>query len=556
MRSQFAVVLIAAALLQGVVWAPARADAAPETLPSDQPSPYAFFDPLVDVQRLILSRFVREPDLRAMQEGAIDGMVEALGDRYTEYLSPSDLEAFNKSVRGEYVGIGASVRMQDGVLTIVTPLDNSPALEAGLLAGDRIVEIAGESTIGLSIDEAIDLLSGEPGTEVGIVVEREGERIEKTVIRRNIQTPTVTGIARRAGNGWSYMLDPSARIGYVRVAQFTGSTMPELEGAIDQLRARGVRGLILDLRFNPGGLLPAATQMADLFLEEGLIVSTKGRTDRDESFYAAPDGTLPDWPVVVLVNRQSASASEVVAGALRDQGRAIVLGERTFGKGSVQTVAPLPSGRGQLKITEQHYYGPSGRIIHRLDDSTEWGVDPSPGFFMPMSDAEYREMIRSRNEREIIRAGEEAMTLPADPDAMREATNDKQLVAALRALRGKLESGEWTPASEATVEDAVQLGELRRLRLARERLLREMERVESRLDALSAAAPPPEEPEYAVALDQPLAGGRVEIYDAEGALVAELEILRDTFARWLIDAPVERIAPEGGADGESGGGDE
>jgi len=533
--------LLALLLASLVALAPPSATAeAPETPAPDQPSPYAFFDPLIDVQRLVQSRFVREPDLRAMQEAAIDGMVEALGDPYTEYLSPRDIEAFNKSVRGEYVGIGASVRLEDGVLTIVSPLDNSPALEAGLLAGDRVVEVDGVSTLGLPIDEAIELLTGEPGTQVVVTIERDGERLDKAIIRRNIQTPTVAGVTRLEGNGWSYLLDPSAGVGYVRVSQFTGATMPELERALEQLREEGVRGLILDLRFNPGGLLPAATQMADLFLDEGLIVSTRGRSQPAESFYAAPEGTLPEWPLAILLNRQSASASEVVSGALRDQARAIVVGERSFGKGSVQAVTPLPSGQGQLKITEQHYYGPSGRMIHRLDDSTEWGVDPSPGFFVPMADAEYREMIRLRNEREIIRAGAQEPPLPTDLDALLEATSDKQLVAALRAVRGKLESGEWTPASDATVEDAVQLDELQRLRLARERLLREIERVDTRLDALATAAPQAGEPDAPVPLDQPLAGGRVEIYDAQGELIATLEILRDTFARWLIDAPVRR----------------
>lgn len=537
----------------------------------DQPSDtdlYDWFNPVIDVQHIIARRYVTRPDLDEMQKAAIDGMTEALGDEYTQYIPAEATRDFDKNLRGEYVGIGAAVRMEDGWVTIVTPLDESPAYRAGVMAGDRIIEVDGESTMGMSLDAVINLLTGKPGTEVVVTVERGADRLEIPIIREEIVTRTVSGVQRDADDSWDFLLDPEFRIGYIRVSQFTAGTMPEFEAAMGRLLEQDAQGVIIDLRFNPGGLLSAAIQMSDMFLSSGLIVSTRGRAHDEESVYAVEDDTLPDIPLVLLLNRRSASGSEVVGGALRDNGRAIVIGERSFGKGSVQSVLPLPSGAGRLKITEQHYYGPSGDPLHRTNDSTAWGVDPSPGFYVPMTDREYNEMLRIRRESEIIRGdnGEEDTRREApdepqaeeeggaanaafgEPEWIRDHLKDKQLAAAARAIRDRLEEGEWIPLSEDAGSEAVEVAELRRMQLVRERLMRELTRVDERIQAVRGVVPEDQaDRPRLVPRDARITGGRLEIYDAEGALIATLDVTGDDLEPWLVDAPVE-VRERSGAD--------
>jgi len=546
--------------LLGVALAPGAVAQQQQTTDGRSSDVYAWFDPLIEVQHLIASRFVTRPDLEAMQQGAISGMLEALGDDYTQFVPAEALRAVTMKNRGEYVGIGASVRMEDGWVTIVTPLDDSPAYEAGILAGDRVVAVNGESTMGKSLDEVIDLLTGVPGTTVQVTVERNGDRMELPIVRQEIVTRTVAGFRRTPDETWDYLIDPESRIGYIRVSQFTGGTMPEFREAIEGLREQGVEGLIIDLRFNPGGMLSTAISMADLFLEEGLIVSTKGRAHAEDAAYASPGDTITDLPLLIILNRRSASASEVVAGALRDNDRAVVLGERSFGKGSVQSVRPLPSGAGQLKMTEQRYYGPSGRPIHREDDSTEWGVDPTPGFFVPMSDEQYTEMLRVRRESEIIGDAMEANADDSeadagagvgDPEWIERRLKDHQLAASVRAMRQRVRTGEWSPPEEAEGQPTPELAELRRMQTIRERLRRELERVQTRIDAVADLVPEDEVQRPRLLPENvALSGGALVVRDAEGNVVAELTITGDDLEPWLVDAP---IAPKEAAPAGAGG---
>ncbi len=507
---------------------------------------YNWFDPIIDIQRIIADRFVAEPDFEELQLAAIDGMIEALGDQYTVFVPAESIEEFDKELRGRYVGIGASVRIEDGWMTIVSPLDDSPAYRAGILAGDRVIAVDGASTMDLSLDDGIELLTGEPGTKVVVTVERGVERVEIPIIRAEIQTRSVFGFGRDREDQWQFMLDPDNGIGYVRVSQFTGGTIPELEAALNDLIDDGMQGLVFDLRFNPGGSLSAAVQMADLFLSQGMIVSTRGRSFDEESVFATAEGTLPDFPMVILLNRRSASASEVVSSALRDNGRAIVLGERSFGKGSVQSVLPLQSGRGQLKITEQRYYGPSGKVIHREDESTEWGVDPTDGYYVPMTDQEYNDMLRERQRREVIGNGDDdddANEQPHGAEWILDTLKDKQLASAVRALNSRIASGDWDPAESIDDSDeSLELAELRRMQTARERLLREMRRVNRRIEALATTVNEDEvEPEPMFPEETELDGGVVKVYAADGSLAGELRITGEGLQRWLMDAPVEKI---------------
>ena len=550
-------------------------------------SRYDFFDPIIDVYSTISGSYVDQIDQAKLQLGAINGMLEALEDPYTQFVPPVDRADFHKELTGEFVGIGAEVVIEGGYLTIVSPLEDSPAYNAGIRPGDKVIEIDGESTLNLSIDECISRLTGEPGTPVNILIARDGltgERIPMTIIRQRIHARAVRGVHRRTPTSaepagaaaWEYTLDPERRIGYIRLSQFTPTAAEELAEALDLLGARkdgALGGLILDLRGNPGGVLDAALEIADMFLDGGVIVSVKGREGarpvsgiRDQVYTARSAGTLPDFPLIVLVNGASASASEIVAGALADHGRAVVLGTRTFGKGLVQAVQTLRSPvwggalGAQLKFTSQRYYLPSGRMIHRTDDSETWGVDPTPGFYVPMTSEEQLARMLQRRDRDVLDVpvlAPGAATLPtseparwADPDWIEAELKDKQLAAALPAMHSRLATGQWTPVSE--VADAaeqlggVSLAELRRLELGRERMLRDLERLERRIEALSAIAAGDGAGDPDIDLwpdDAPIAGGRLDVYDKDGNKITTLKITGENLERWLIDAGVEPVRP-------------
>ena len=535
---------------------------------ADRASEYAFFDPISDVLFLVKRHFLREPDFEAMRAAAIEGMLEALDDPYTEFIPAADLRDFDKDVRGSYVGIGAEVTPGDGFLRIASPMDGSPAYRSGIEAEDLVVAVDGESVFGLPIDDIIDKLLGEPGTVVVLTMERDGDetdhpagaleasvpgpvgdapgpgagrtRFDLAVTRDRIRTQTIKGL-HREGEGWSYWVDPAERIAYVRVSQFTETTVPALGSALAGLVDEGMRGLILDLRFNTGGSLGAAISMADMFLRDGVIVSTKGRASRERVAGARRRGTLPDFPMIVLANAGSASASEIVAGALADNGRAVILGERTFGKGSVQSLHRLPSGVGQLKMTEAYYYLPSGRLLHRTDDSTEWGVDPSPGFYVPMTPAENREMWRVRREEEVLRPADQALDGEwSDPAWVRERLKDRQLSAAIDAIVQRLDTGDWVPTGDEAPEGTLSLAALRDAERRQRLLRRELDRVDARIEALSGLGASPDDDGLPDLLpdDADLTGGSLHVYDADGNVVATLSITGPSLEPWLVDAPV------------------
>lgn len=526
---------------------------------SQRSNDYAFFDPLIDVKAMIDQLYVEEFDRDKLQEGAIRGMLDVLGDPYTQYIPPSEASSFNEQISGEYVGIGAEVILKDGWITIVTPLDDSPAFAAGLMADDRIVAIDGKTTENEPIDASIARMKGEPGTEVVLTIERDGKQQEITVVRNHIRNRPVRGFHRlnEEDGRWQYLVDPARDLAYLRLSQFTEGAAQDVERALRDLGAfeGGLNGLVLDLRWNPGGLLSEAIAISDLFLESGPIVSTRTGGGRETVAEARARGTLPPMPVVILINGQSASASEVLAGALTEnpsfrdadgEPLAIALGTRTFGKGSVQTVRPLESQPGAiLKITEQKYYLPSGRSLHRLDDSTEWGVDPSPGFFVEMTTEQTREMLEARRRQSILRRGGPAddPAVWSNAESILGALKDPQLTAAVHALQARVETGAWSPVSEADPSvDASQLAELRRANDVRERLLRELDRLERRIAAISQGVAPEDR---GVGFDlwpdeTPIAGGTLIVRDAEGNEVTRLKITNDNLERWLIDAGVEK----------------
>jgi carboxyl-terminal processing protease len=514
---------------------------------------YRFFDPIIDVHALIARYAVEEPDAEALQEAAIRGMLEELDDPYAAYVPPEFNEDFNKALTGEYVGIGAEVNMQDGYLHIVTPLDGSPAFRAGVMAGDKVLAVDGTTTAGLEIDEAIDMLKGDPDTPVVLTIDRDGTPTDITVIRGEIKTRSLTGFHRDPTDEgrWRYEIDPQRGIVYLRLTQFTPGLAEQVrEVLIDAGAAEGrVKGIILDVRWNPGGLLSEAIEIADLFLDSGRIVSTKGRAFPEEVAEATPRGTVTDAPIVVLINAQSASASEVLAGALTENERAIALGTRSFGKGSVQSVRTLSGSMpgAVLKLTEQRYYLPSGRSLQRTDDSGVWGVDPSAGYFLPLDDEETRAMLTARREQEIIVEAEADDAGWNEPATVLERLQDPQLAAALRALQLRIDTNEWVPTGleDDPDVDEVTLEALADARLARERVLRELERVDRRIAAIESEAGDDvalaEEPADLLPDDAEIAGGTMIIRDANGNEIARLRIDNPQIERWLIDAGVEPL---------------
>lgn len=326
---------------------------------------------LSDALSLVNAFYVdSEPvELDRLTESALEGMIEDL-DPYSEYLDFEKLKRLEEETSQEFGGIGVEVEMRNEILTVVAPLVGSPGERAGLLRGDRIIGVDGENIKGLSITESVSRLKGVPGTSVEIEVERGSEKAPFTVVvvRDTIEVDNVRG---------SEMLEDG--LGYLRISQFGKRTGSELKTSIDALIDQGMRGLALDLRNNPGGLLDAAVNVVELFVPDGqLVVFTKGRhSAMNEKWFAKNSGETYNFPLVVLVNPGSASASEIVAGALKDSGRAKLVGEKTFGKGSVQSILPLSSKTG-LKLTTAKYYTPGGYVIHENGIEPDLVVEISP----------------------------------------------------------------------------------------------------------------------------------------------------------------------------------
>lgn len=480
-----------------------------------------WFDPLIDVRGMVLEDFVEQPDPEKMRNAAISSMLETLDDPYTIWIPPADEEDFEKQMRGSYVGIGAEIVIADDRLNIVTPLENSPAMEAGIKAGDVVMKIAGEDTLGLSSSECIDRLLGEEGTPVELVVRHlDGEEETVEVIRRRIRTRTVKGI-ERDGQDWIHMLDPEEKIGYIRLTQFTERTAQELREVVNGLEADGVKGLILDLRFNGGGTLDGAIDVSDLFLKRGAIVSVRDRRGQGRAWTAQADPEDVDIPMVVLVNESSASASEIVAGALQENGRAKVLGERTFGKGSVQQVRPLPNGQGTLKMTTARYYLPSGRNIDRGGDNQLWGVDPDPGFAMDLSGSEYSDLYQARRDYEII-VDKEASQHGRwnDPDWIETEMKDPQLAAALKTLEHRINRDDWLEVGGVSDAGAIRSAELIDQVAYRDRLLEELVEATNRINELEVT----EGEEEAVPMELGnLGSGPIELRNADGETIMRFQ---------------------------------
>jgi carboxyl-terminal processing protease len=314
---------------------------------------YKNLELFAEVLRQIERNYVEIEDPKGLIYSAIKGMVQGL-DPHSSFMTKEEHQDLLMETKGSFSGVGIEITMRENTIVVVSPIEGSPAYEAGVEAGDRIIKIDDKSTIDMTLLDAVKNIRGEKGTKVRLTIMREGQEkpLEFSLVRNVIPLKSVR----------HYRLTPS--IGYVRVSNFQAKTTEDLVSALDALEKGGkVEGLILDLRNNPGGLLSQAIEVSDLFLDSGIIVSTKGRdSSQNMEVTAQKDERDRKYPLVVLVNGGSASAAEIVAGALQDNKRALVLGTRTFGKGSVQTILPLSDGSG-LRLTTARYYTPSGRSI-------------------------------------------------------------------------------------------------------------------------------------------------------------------------------------------------
>jgi len=352
-------------------------DASPATQPAqDARLPIEELRVFAEAFDRISRAYVEEIDDKALLERAIKGLLSEL-DPHSAFLDADSFNDLQETTTGNYGGLGIEIGRQDGVIKVVTPMDDTPASRAGILPGDLIIELDGQTVRSLGVNQAVDVMRGEPGSEVTLTVLREGESqpIEVTLVREVINVSSVR----------SRLLEPG--FGYLRIAQFQADTGAEAGEAITKMHdLTPLKGLVLDLRNNPGGVLQAAVAVSDLFLNQGTIVYTEGRLDPANMVYEATGRTLmPDLPLVVLINEGSASASEIVAGALQDHRRALLLGTATFGKGSVQTVLPLTNEKA-IKLTTALYFTPNGRSIQaegiqpdlRVERSTVTRVRSNP----------------------------------------------------------------------------------------------------------------------------------------------------------------------------------
>ncbi len=380
-----------------------------------------FADTLDQVER----NYVKKVDRRELMEAAIHGVLSKL-DPYSNYISPDDLSRFKTSVESQFGGIGIQITIDHDQLKILSPIVGSPAYRAGLQSGDHIVEIEGKSTDGVTLDDAVRKLKGEAGSSVTMsVIHPGGGKKEIVSVKREvIHIDTVLGDLRKDSDAWDFMFDKGRHIGYIRITAFSRETAHDLKKALDDLKSQDLKGLIIDLRFNPGGLLTSAIDISDMFVSKGRIVSTKGRNTPERTWEAQGEGTYEGFPVAILVNRYSASASEIFSACLQDHQRAVIIGERTWGKGSVQNVIELENGKSALKLTTASYQRPSGKNIHRFPDSKEsdeWGVMPDKGFELKLGDGEMGELMRYRRERDILRSHQKTDTVAAASPAEKPA---------------------------------------------------------------------------------------------------------------------------------------
>ena len=367
---------------------------------------------VAEAMHKVRTYYVEDVESRELFENAMKGMVEGL-DQYSNYIGPDLYRHLEEDLDQEFGGIGIEIDKPDAetTLMVLSPLVGTPASRGGLRAGDEILSIDGRATVGLPRQDAVKSMRGKPGSKVLLEVRHPGEdeSFKVTIEREIIQVQSVLGDTRRPDGSWDFQLHENSRIAYLRLTGFGKYSVAELTRILTESRRKPFEAALIDLRGNAGGLLSASVAACDLFIDKGLIVSTRGRDrlERDR-FDATSDVIIPtDFPLVVLVDHNSASASEIVAACLQDHERAIVVGERTWGKGTVQNIFEMEGGRSALKLTTASYWRPSGQNIHRgrkeqEDENGTWGVRPNKGFEIVLTDEQRRQVLLQRRRRDVV----------------------------------------------------------------------------------------------------------------------------------------------------------
>ena len=393
-----------------------------------------------DVFERVRADYVEKPDDKKLVESAINGMLSGL-DPHSSYMDPKSFRDMQVQTRGEFGGLGIEVTMEDGLVKVVAPIDDTPAAKAGVMANDIITKLDDEAVQGLTLNQAVDKMRGPVNSKIKLTIVRKGadKPIELTIMRDIIRVKSVRSHAE------------GDDVGYIRITQFNEQTTDGLKQAINdlnsQLGADKIKGYIVDLRNNPGGLLDQAISVADTFLDKGEIVSTRGRNPEEtQRFNARPGDMTHGKPVIVLINGGSASASEIVAGALQDHKRATLIGTRSFGKGSVQTIIPLGAGNGALRLTTARYYTPSGRSIQAQGIKPDIEVmQDVPASLKGETDSEGEASLRGHLAATgAEKSGSQSYVPPDEKD-------DKALHMALDLLRGTASNAAFPPNPKASV---------------------------------------------------------------------------------------------------------
>jgi carboxyl-terminal processing protease len=382
-----------------------------------------------------------------LKNAALEGILDSL-DPYSSYVSEEKLQRFNSVFEQRFAGLGVQVEGPPSrpAITIIATLFNSPAYRAGLLPGDLILQIDGIDVRNMDTAEVSKKISGAVGTQVRLEIDRSGEKLDILAKREFIDVESVTGNRRRPDGTWEFQLQAAPKIAYLHANIFGEKTALEIETALDSLKGK-IDAVILDLRDNGGGLLQSAVEICDLFLEDGRIVSTQGRGKTTlESLDATPGTVVPmSVPIAVIINSNSASASEVVAACLKDRQRAIVVGQRSYGKGNVQSVIPVEGGKAAIRFTTAYYFPPSGQRIHkrpRDTDADQWGVLPSPGAEVLLTQEQLELATqRMRRQGDPLRNGiqpENPLSNNEDPND-EQLRNDLQLSKAIELLQARIE---------------------------------------------------------------------------------------------------------------------
>nr|WP_320116455.1 S41 family peptidase [uncultured Desulfuromonas sp.] len=433
MRLHFATLLCLCFLLTAPISVSAQADTPDAVEETAEPiSAYEHLDQFIDVLTLVQKNYVEQPAMDQLMSGAIKGMLSEL-DPHSAYMPPKMFEEMQIETMGEFNGLGVEITVKDHLITVIAPIADTPADRAGIRAGDTIVEIDGTLTKDMSIMDAINQMRGPRGSEITLGIMRHGETapLSFTLTRETIR---VDSIRQR-------LFEPA--IGYVRISQFQQRTAQEFKQALKALynQAGPLQGLLIDLRNNPGGLLDQAVQVCDLFLSSGKIVSTEGRSKADNFTYnATAAGTQPGYPIVVLINEGSASASEIVAGALQDHKRAVILGTGSFGKGSVQSIIPLADHSG-LRLTTAYYYTPNGTSIQARGIVPDVSVEQAVWKKTTVHDLTKEKDLTNHLEPPDLQSSQENAV---NPDKIE---SDYQLLRALDLLRGWQQMKHLQPCS-------------------------------------------------------------------------------------------------------------